>query len=183
MTEKTIAAFVALMIVVQLFSPFYIENTPMYGGEVVRLHVIANSDSDADQKLKLKVRDAVLEASDEIITAQNASDAADSIFKNISSIEKNARKAVAENGFSYDISVVPGVFSFPARTYSNITLPKGNYRAARVIIGEGKGKNWWCVMFPPLCFTDKTTAYMPDADVLKGDDIEIRLKLLELISK
>lgn len=184
MNRKIFAATVAAVIIMQFFSPFYITPSPMYGGEVVRLHVIANSDTDDDQNLKLAVRDAVLASADSVLKTDNADDAAGVIFKNIETIEKNAKAVIQKAGFAYDVQVVPGVFEFPSKSYQNITLPKGRYRAVRVIIGEGKGKNWWCVMFPPLCFTDKTTAYMPDADVFeKTAKPEIRIKLLELLKK
>ena len=185
MVKKTVAAFVAVIISVQFLLPGYIENDAMYDGEIVRLHVIANSDSDTDQELKLKVRDAVLDVSEKIIKTKDGAEAAEIISENIEIIKQQAKNTVLENGFDYDVKVVCGVFDFPAKSYQNITLPKGKYRAVRVIIGDGAGRNWWCVMFPPLCFTDKTTAYMPDADNVISDsgEFKIKLKLLEILSR
>ena len=119
---------------------------------VFRLHVIANSDSSEDQQLKLKVRDALLLQGKEVFssgsTKENAEQAA---CKNLQSFLQTAEKTIRENGKDYSVCVSVGKSSFPTRTYENITLPAGEYDALRVVIGEGKGKNWWCVMFPPLC--------------------------------
>ena len=185
MLKKTAAALIVAVITTQLFSLDYINTDAMYGGEIVRLHVIANSDRKTDQELKLKVRDAVLAVSDAVLKTEDSRSAAEVILDNIQQMKTQAEKVVSENGFDYEIEVVPGVFDFPAKSYQNITLPKGKYRAVRVVIGDGKGQNWWCVMFPPLCFTDKTTAYMPAADdvINAGGEFKIKLKLLEILSK
>lgn len=117
-----------------------------------RLHVIANSDSAEDQALKLKVRDALLEESGEIFQNEKAKDGAEkAACKNLCQFLQTAEKTIRENGKDYSVSVSVGKSRFPTRVYENITLPAGEYDALRVVIGEGKGKNWWCVMFPPLC--------------------------------
>lgn len=120
--------------------------------EVLRLHVIANSDSTADQELKLRVRDAVLKSgeaifsgSEDIISAENK------IADRKEVILRSAKEAVACYGFDYDVKIELARAYFPTKVYDSVTLPAGYYRAVRVIIGEGKGKNWWCIMFPPLC--------------------------------
>ena len=117
---------------------------------VLRLHIVANSDDEADQKIKLEVRDAIIEASKEIISNDND--------KNLTNDEKEKLVGVAKNvlgskGADYDAVLMSGNFYFPTRQYKNITLPAGNYDAIKVVLGEGKGQNWWCVMYPPLCFT------------------------------
>lgn len=120
--------------------------------KVLRLHVIANSDSAEDQELKLKVRDALLLQGDEIFASGSTKESAEkAACKNLDKFLQTARKTVLENGKDYNVCVSVGKSSFPTRTYENITLPAGEYDALRVVIGEGKGKNWWCVMFPPLC--------------------------------
>ena len=117
-----------------------------------RLHVIANSDSAEDQALKLKVRDALLEESGEIFQNKKAKEGAEkAACKNLGQFLQTAEKTIHENGKDYSVSVSVGKSRFPTRVYENITLPAGEYDALRVVIGEGKGKNWWCVMFPPLC--------------------------------
>ena len=119
---------------------------------VFRLHVIANSDSSEDQQLKLKVRDALLLRGKEVFSSGSTKESAEkAACKNLQSFLQTAEKTIRENGKDYSVCVSVGKSSFPTRTYENITLPAGEYDALRVVIGEGKGKNWWCVMFPPLC--------------------------------
>lgn len=119
---------------------------------VLRLHVIANSDSKEDQALKLSVRDAILKESEKLFSnAETKEGAEKTAEKNLSLFLKTAEKVVRENGFDYEVGVSVGKSRFPTKTYSSVTLPAGEYDALRVVLGEGKGKNWWCVMFPPLC--------------------------------
>lgn len=120
--------------------------------DVLRLHVIANSDSEEDQQLKLKVRDAILMAGKNVfdgsVTRENAEE---KIRKEKVKLEDTARKVIKENGFDYDVEITVTEEFFNTRTYESITLPAGKYMAVRVLIGENAGRNWWCVMFPPLC--------------------------------
>ena len=118
---------------------------------IVRLHVLANSDSDEDQALKLKVRDAILSHSKSNFTKK------DEAIGELESYKEIAQRVIAENGYDYPVSVEYGNFSFPTKVYNNIRLPAGNYDAVRIKIGSAEGQNWWCVMFPPLCFVDGTT--------------------------
>lgn len=119
--------------------------------KIVRLHVIANSDNDYDQILKLKVRDALLEKSNADFTKK------EDVIKNLDLYKSIALQIIRENGYDYDIDVEYGNFRFPTKHYNNISLPAGSYDAVRVKIGKAEGKNWWCVLFPPLCFVDGTT--------------------------
>ena len=120
--------------------------------KVLRLHVIANSDSAEDQALKLKVRDALLLQGGEVFASGSTKESAEkAACKNLQSFLQTAKKTIRESGKSYNVCISVGKSSFPTRVYENITLPAGEYDALRVVIGEGKGKNWWCVMFPPLC--------------------------------
>ncbi len=119
---------------------------------VFRLHIIANSNNDADQQLKLKVRDAVLLLSKEMYTGIETTDQAIEITNvNSNLILKTAQKVIADNGFDYDVKLNIGKAYFTNREYENFTLPAGEYNALNIVIGEGKGKNWWCVMFPAMC--------------------------------
>ena len=123
--------------------------------KVLRLHVIANSDSAEDQALKLKVRDALLLQGGEVFASGSTKESAEkAACKNLQSFLQTAEKTIRENGKSYNVCISVGKSSFPTRVYENITLPAGEYDALRVVIGEGKGKNWWCVMFPPLCILE-----------------------------
>ncbi len=161
---------------------------------MVRLHVIANSDSDEDQELKLKVRDAILSHSRTNFTKK------DDVKSELENYEDIARDVIAENGYAYDVEVEYGNFSFPTKEYNNLRLPAGNYDAVRVRIGSAKGQNWWCVMFPPLCFIDGTTdtAFAQEhlmsalnresaKLITKADDVilpfEIKFKIVEMYGK
>ncbi len=120
---------------------------------VLRMHVVANSDSEEDQCLKLKVRDAVLEAGKEYFdNSESAAQAEEKLVPVKDELERVAKKVVEENGYDYDVKVNIGNAYFPTKTYDgDVTLPAGEYEAVNVIIGSGQGHNWWCVMFPPMC--------------------------------
>lgn len=121
--------------------------------ELIRLHVIANSDTEVDQKLKYQVRDAVLEAlAPEIATASSAEECRQMLRQRLPEVKARAQQVVYDAGFSYGVGVEWGVFAFPARFYGEVGFPAGRYEAVRVVIGEGRGANWWCVLYPPLCF-------------------------------
>ena len=130
---------------------------------VFRLHVIANSDSKEDQELKLKVRDELLSymniISKDSTSKQEAMQIADEHKEEFTRI---AEKVIKENGYNYTVNVQIGKADFPTKYYGDITLPAGTYDALKVQIGEAKGQNWWCVMFPPLCFVDVSTGIVPD---------------------
>ena len=164
---------------------------------VFRLHVIANSDSKEDQDLKYKVRDNLIKymnsISKDVSTKEDAIKLANENIDNFYNIAKNT---ILENGFNYDVNIEIGNFDFPTKTYGDISLPAGFYDALRVKIGEAKGKNWWCVMFPSLCFVDISNGIVPeeykeslqanlnyeDYNLISSDDAEYKLKfkLVEL---
>lgn len=138
--------------------------------KLIRFHVIANSDSDEDQNLKLKVRDKVLSEIGPIMENSKSKEESQEILsRNIETIKNIAKSEVSSNGKNYDVAVLLGKSSFPTKTYSDIVLPAGEYDALKVVIGEGEGKNWWCVMFPPLCFIDITHG-------VTTEDTEMELK-------
>ncbi|MDR0943346.1 MAG: stage II sporulation protein R [Ruminococcus sp.] len=119
---------------------------------VLRLHILANSDSDEDQALKLLVRDAIL--TETAVIFENADGKEEAVMaakKAVPEIERIADRVIAEQGYDYDVSVSVTTMEFDTRVYGDITMPAGEYEAIRVTIGEAEGKNWWCVMFPPLC--------------------------------
>ena len=130
---------------------------------VFRLHVIANSDSDIDQNLKYIVRDNLLEymnslcvnctSKEEAITIANA---------HIEEFKQIALTNIKDEGFDYSVNISIGNFEFPTKHYGDISLPSGYYDALKVEIGEAKGQNWWCVMFPPLCFVDASSGVVPE---------------------
>ena len=130
---------------------------------VFRLHVIANSDSKEDQDLKYKVRDKLIEYMKSLTTNISSKEEVIKIANNhISDFESIAKEVITENGFDYDVKVEIGNFSFPTKQYGDISFPAGFYDALKVEIGNAKGQNWWCVMFPPLCFVDVTSGIVPE---------------------
>ena len=165
---------------------------------VFRLHVIANSDSKEDQELKLKVRDELLSymniISKDSTSKQEAMQIANEHKEEFTQI---AEKVIKENGYNYTVNGQIGKADFPTKYYGDITLPAGTYDALKVQIGDAKGQNWWCVMFPPLCFVDVSTGIVPDNSkqelkqslddeeydlISKTDDNEIsfKFKIVEL---
>ena len=122
---------------------------------VFRLHVIANSDTDEDQALKLQVRDALLDFMNNICADCSTKEEAISIAQeHQNDFEKIATQTILDNGYNYSVKINIDNFYFPTKNYGDISLPAGLYDALRVEIGEAKGQNWWCVMFPSLCFID-----------------------------
>jgi len=119
---------------------------------IVRLHVIANSDSQQDQAVKLLVRDEVLRVSRELSGGAVMGLSFAEMHQDL--LIDAANHVLKENNCNYTCRIETGNFSFPTRKYESLTLPAGNYDAVRIILGEGNGENWWCVMYPPLCFTE-----------------------------
>ena len=131
---------------------------------VFRLHVIANSDSDEDQSLKLQVRDKLLDYMNSITANVSSKDDAIKIAQDHQKdFQIIAEQTILDKGYSYPVTVEIGNYEFPTKHYGDITLPSGYYDALRVKIGDACGHNWWCVMFPPLCFVDVTSGIVPDS--------------------
>lgn len=164
---------------------------------VFRLHVIANSDSDEDQNLKYLVRDSLLNYMNSLTSnCKNKQEVIAIANEHISDFKNIASKTIKDNGYNYDVNVEVGNFEFPTKTYGDVSFPAGYYDALKVEIGEAKGRNWWCVMFPPLCFIDISSGTLSDEskEYLKNNlseedyalisdsssnDIQFKFKLLE----
>lgn len=130
---------------------------------VFRLHVIANSDSEEDQNLKYKVRDNLIEYMNTLCKDVESKEEAIKIANlHLDEFKQIAEETIKENGFSYPVNVEIGNFSFPTKNYGDVSLPAGYYDALRVKIGNAKGQNWWCVMFPPLCFVNVSSGIVPE---------------------
>lgn len=130
---------------------------------VFRLHVIANSNSEEDQELKYKVRDKLINYINNLCTnCTSKEEVIKTCKKNEINLKKIACETIQSEGFNYDITVEIGNFIFPTKTYGDISFPAGNYDALKVKIGNSKGKNWWCVLYPSLCFIDMTSGIIPD---------------------
>lgn len=140
--------------------------------QIIRFHVIANSDSMEDQALKLKVRDKLLTwFGDDLKENYSIQDSRDIIEQQITTIQEVAQQEVRNLGQGYSVRAELGQYSFPTRAYGTMVLPAGNYEALRIIIGAGQGANWWCVMFPPLCFVDITHGVIKEGDNVENDTI------------
>lgn len=158
--------------------------------KMLRMHVIANSDSAEDQNLKLKVRDAVLLKGKEIFDGSvTADEAEERILPYIDLLENTAKEAIVNEGFDYDVSVTVQEEYFKTRVYDNsVTLPAGIYTAVKVTIGEGEGRNWWCIMFPPMCLPaaeaecDINDVLNPQENriVSNGEKYKFKFKLVEI---
>ncbi len=187
------AAAVVLSIALTLtaLTRYYL-NCEQVRGDVLRLHVIAASDSEADQAVKLLVRDAVLAEGAAIFDGSvTAAEAEQRLSPFLGRLEKAADRVLRDNGFAYTASAQVVNEYFDARTYENVTLPAGRYQALKIVLGEGKGQNWWCVMFPPLCLpaatAEKETYAVFSGDgahVVQGEpEYEIRFKIVEIVEK
>lgn len=140
--------------------------------KMIRLHVIANSDSDADQALKLRVRDAVLTRATELLT--QSEDMADAWARLDTSLPDLERATSAACGGAYPVRAELGEAEFPLKEYDGFALPAGRYPALRVVIGEGAGRNWWCVVYPPLCTAACTDMEQVAIDAgFSGDDVKL----------
>ena len=150
---KKLIAFCVLSLVLALVVPVLpISGEQKVYTDTIRLHVIANSDDDADQALKLKVRDAVLETVGCVVEGMTSKEEAEAALeKNLGAIKRSAESAVRAEGRSDAVAVTLTTENYPTRSYADFTLPAGDYTSLRVMIGEARGHNWWCVLFPPLC--------------------------------
>lgn len=164
---------------------------------VLRLHILANSDSDEDQALKLKVRDAILAEGGELFRdCRDLQEATDAVEKNREKLLAIARRTIADEGYDYPVELKLSEEEYPIRTYGAVCFPSGRYLSLQILIGEAEGKNWWCVLFPPLCLSAATeTKENEDAFISVGlstdqyrvitetqePPYKVRFKILEVI--
>ena len=190
---------VELSIVIGLILTIFLTSFCSFAGacsnirqDVIRLHVLANSDSEEDQALKLQVRDRVLEETEQLfLSAQDKAEAAELVKKNLPAIQSAAHQVVLENGYDYDVEVTFQNEYFTTREYDNFTLPAGRYDAVRVKIGAAQGHNWWCVMFPPLCIpaaeSEQKVETVIGADgkeiISNRPKYELKFKILEVLEE
>lgn len=133
-------------------------------GEIIRFHVLANSDSDEDQRLKLKVKDAVADEVRRLVgDAADVVQAREIISGQLDEMQETAERVINEEGYAFTVGVSLGQQYFPVKIYGDLAFPAGNYEALQVKIGKAEGRNWWCVMFPTLCFVDETYSVVPEA--------------------
>lgn len=163
--------------------------------KIIRLHIIANSNDVLDQEMKYKVRDFVLSEYD--LKGENVSQQAELIRKNLKNIENDVNEFLFKEGADYVARAEFSEDTFPTKTYGNLKLPFGKYKALKIILGNGQGENWWCVMFPPMCFTNSVTGKIDkDSDkylkenlsksnykLVTADGYEVRFKIVEIYNK
>ena len=153
-----------------------LQNRDQLADKVVRLHILANSDSEEDQALKLRVRDRVLERATELLEQTgDRREAADVLQSHLPELERIAAEEISDCGYEYDVTAEVANTMFPTKEYDGFTLPAGEYLALRIIIGEGNGHNWWCVVFPSLCTAATTDALKTCAEVGGLEDSETEL--------
>jgi len=192
--SKTIKIFVPIflsfILIYSYVTPF-IKTSESISQEVFRLHILANSDSDEDQSLKLKVRDKILTKSESLfINCKNLNDVINVSKNNIDYFEKLANECIKENGYNYETKVYVDKEYFNTREYEKITLPSGVYNALKIEIGEAKGHNWWCVMFPAICLPavsdDEINSILNEDEIElinNNNKYEIRFKIVEIYEK
>jgi len=161
--------------------------------KIIRFHVIANSNTEEDQALKLKVRDKVIEfVADSLRESKSLDESRQFIIDNKSNMEDIAKAVINENGYSYNVTSSLSKENFPDKIYGDVVFPQGEYEAYRILIGDAKGQNWWCVMFPPLCFVDGTKEAVDSKEVVKNinnsdkkekgnNKVKFKFKILEML--
>ncbi|WP_294374898.1 stage II sporulation protein R [uncultured Clostridium sp.] len=165
---------------------------------LIRFHVIANSDNDEDQQLKLKVKNKVIEYLYPYLNKSESLENSRNILNDkMEDVKTIAENVIKEEGYDYSVNIQLSRENFPDKSYGNIVLPQGNYEAFRILIGNAEGKNWWCVMFPPLCFVDESKAeveYDKVEENIKNkqnkneenleessDNVQVKFKIVEVI--
>ena len=194
-THKILILLLSLTLLVGILAVLPIHSESNIYDNVLRLHVIANSDSGEDQALKLLVRDAILIKTQELLAdIKNRESAEQIISQNLESLRLTAEQVVIDNGYSYPVSIALGKEEYPTKTYESCAFPSGEYTSLQIFIGDASGKNWWCVLFPPLCLsaatskdsftsvgiTDSQYQIITDS---KSTKYKIRFKILESFSE
>lgn len=190
MSKLIKAIAVALVLAVFLSLCGFSNDCAQIRQRVLRLHVLANSDSEADQQLKLKVRDTVVQTAAGLFDdASDAGEALKQAENTLPVIQAAAQQRVYDEGYNYEVQVQLCNMYFTTRQYETVTLPAGMYDAVRITIGEGAGKNWWCVVFPPMCVS-AATQHAQISDVLDEKQTQIvsqpkkyvvRFKIVEIL--
>lgn len=157
MPKRFYVAIVILLIAMMALSFLPVHGEREIYDTVVRLHVLANSDTEEDQALKLKVRDGVLEAAAPLVEGcTTQAEAIEVLTAHLNELEAAALAVMESEGYDYPVTVLLGEEDYPTRVYESCAFPAGTYVSLRVLIGEGEGQNWWCCLFPPLCLSAAT---------------------------
>ena len=157
MQSRFSVAIVILLVILMALSFLPVHGEQEVYDTVVRLHVLANSDSEEDQALKLKVRDAVLEATSPLLeNCTTQAEATEALNAHLADLEATAKRVIEDAGRSDTVTVLLGEEDYPTRTYESCAFPAGRYVSLRICIGAAEGQNWWCCLFPPLCLSAAT---------------------------
>jgi len=192
--SKTTKLFVPIFLLIVCLCTYivpFVETSESISEEVFRLHILANSDSEADQNLKLKVRDEILRKGEELFTNCSSLEEVISVCeKNMDFFRQTALECIHQNGYDYHVNVYVDKEYFNTRKYEKITLPGGIYNALKIEIGSAEGHNWWCVMFPAICLPavseDEMNAILTDEEIelIHNDNkYEVRFKIVEIYEK
>lgn len=192
MKRINIALFIGLLVA---FTYFVFEESyndvSSLQSSVLRLHILANSDEECDQQLKLEIRDAILDEFSDVLNSENSIDSQKKALENLDTLSLVAQRVIYENGFEYSVKASLERIEFDERIYNDITMPAGTYDALRIEIGQAKGKNWWCVIFPSMCLSDsvclnEAEEYFSDDEIIilkKPQKVEYKLKCFELFKR
>lgn len=188
MKTKLIALFCACFMLLTVVDMLIPRSEANIYDNAIRLHILADDNSESAQSVKLLVRDAILnECGDLFSDTGDVTAAAEAVEENIPRMEEIANRVLQENGFDYHATAQFGYEEYPTRVYDNVTLPAGTYRSLRVNLGSAEGNNWWCVLFPPLCTGAASGKDLSKAEVTEKDSAVFterkyifRFKLLEL---
>ena len=187
--KKIIALFCACFLLITTVDIVVPRSETKVFDSVIRLHILADDNGEEAQGIKLLVRDAILEECGDIFSQDgNIVAATETVEVNLSRIENIANRVLSEQGVDYEAEVKWGFEEYPTRVYENLTLPSGTYRSLRVSLGSGKGNNWWCVLFPPLCTKVSTADNLSSNSEITERDSQVftkkkyifRFKLLEI---
>ena len=179
----------AMIVLVLLALFIFVSNmefaTQIDSDSLIRIHVLANSDSQADQALKLQVKDAVVTyLKPQLEQSCSIAESRQIIQRSLPQIEQIAQQTLQQQHSGYQVTLQYGRFDFPIKYYGSFSLPAGNYEALRIMIGEGQGHNWWCVLFPPMCFTDNDASSSGKyTDQTPEKKVVIKFKSAELLKK
>ena len=199
MKKFTVIFFIAALILSAAFEYGLVQGETI-SESVLRLHIPANSNSVEDQAIKLKIRDKVLEKYSSFLKdAQKREDAEVVLSENLKEIEKDVNLWLCQEGVNYNAKVYLAYSDFPVKDYGGIRLPAGTYRALKIVLGSGKGENWWCIMFPPLCFVEGSIKELDEKEyeLLKkelgktafevvtkdGKNVILKFKIIEIVNK
>lgn len=186
-----------ITVLTELFLSSGIKMQQNIADKIIRFHVIANSDSQADQELKLAVRDAVgIQMQNKLKRASDLEESREIVRENLSEMEQVAAGVIADQGYDYPVNASLTMCDFPEKSYGSFTFPAGTYEALELTIGNGEGHNWWCVMYPNLCFQgnlyevddagnavalQETFSNEEYAAIMEKGDYEVRFKVLEIL--